>query len=317
MKDYLDGEAGNNTQQKQVNASLARMFRNKDHKKKLRRFADDKRKPLFRWRMRVDAPVEEGNVVPIGEMLKNMADEAARHPTEPCQCIIPPYCRYVLQLKVDREVRNSSYGFRDYLYIAWSERRLASLGLFTCKVIHKDTVIASYSGVVRWISTIRWGGPPSAALIDPLNLGTNEDYSLTCRRSDGRMNIIDPAPVPNLQQRNEDPPHPPVSLFMGVHYVNDAEESLEGDARRRNAFHQNCEIVEDGLLVATKKIPANTELLCAYNRSGAPSTGRHQSATRKVYDSSDDSSSSSDDSYYNKKPAARKHPPSTGRHSKV
>ena len=272
MLKHLNRRAGGNQQQLQLNQTLVELIMRKDKKKQLRRLANPKNKdtlPDHRWVLRSEAPVKEGNVVPAAEILKDKVDKACNNPTVPCKCVIPRNSRLVLQLRV-RKPNKEKISWWDYVCIAWSERRQASLGVFSARLFHACTVLGCCAGDVKWRSTMAWGGSPTQKRLESSlqeGIVLSDDCALSCRSSDGHMTVIDPRPIPTLQQRQADPPAPPVDLFMGLHYINDAVENLEGDARRRNAFHQNCKIVDDGLVVATKKIPANTELLCACNRS--------------------------------------------------
>ena len=78
------------------------------------------------------------------------------------------------------------------------------------------------------------------------------------KNKDCVWHLVDPKPVAK---------EPGSPLFLGGHYLNSACRSFAFGSREFNSAKkdQNCLLVEDGSITATKKIHPGTELLTGYS----------------------------------------------------
>ena len=204
-------------------------------------------------------------------------------------------------------------GWDDHCHIAKSERAHAGLGLFAARHFPGGAAIGCHAGRDRWTSEHPGGGQPSQEFVD--QTGASQHYSLTCRRGDGRLTVLDPVPVHSFDSKLEKQKTAP--LFMGMHCINDAVENLSGGARNENKQSQNAQIVSDGTALATKRIGPGEEILSCCNRGDDDSIG--QSDLEQCKEESDDEHDESeigdkdapsdlDEKATAKKPAAKEKP---------
>ena len=152
--------------------------------------------------------------------------------------------------------------FCDWVYIARSTIRNGRLGLFAARVMPKNVTIGWYAGEVTYHHPIAGTYAPTDAYLDDLHKPPiRNEYSTSMRDDQGRSIIVTPRGIgigPGGGAGS--------SLFMGMHYMNSytllfQAGSTDHESAKRK---QNTQMLDDGRVIAIKKIEADTELFTGY-----------------------------------------------------
>jgi hypothetical protein len=247
------------------------------------------------------------------------------------QCILPPGCRWMLQL-------NNGKKWQDWVYIKQSVISEARLGVFSGRAFCKNTLVGYHIGASAWKA--RTEGGPYLDGLEKLGVEYN-NYLITIRDNRGRVTILDPKPVvaeaeippaaaakkakvagkkskavskkrkskskePDSSDEDEEEEDDGVALYMGMHYMNSAVLTYEKGSPEyeRAKGLQNCRLQEDGGVLTTCKIYKNREMFVAYT----PEQGKwkeHDKGNDKK-PSSKKKKSEQDEGDEDKKPSSKK-----------
>ena len=162
--------------------------------------------------------------------------------------------KFMLQLKVNKK-------WKDWVYLARSDRCHAKYGLFAARDFSSNTMIGFFMGPIVWKAPVEGGYAPSAKELSKAGL-IDSDYALQYRNKDCRWVVADPPSILLVDKKVIDG----ALLYMGMHYINnpclDYTNGTSGYFKNRK--EHNCLLMEDGCVKAIKKIKPGTELLTAY-----------------------------------------------------
>ena len=214
---------------------------------------------LYRWVWQFEEEMKkEGEACFVSTYKKRMFEKEDAQETE-ANAALSAGWRWMLQLNV-KDKRGKEDDWWDWVYIKESNREGAHLGLFAGRHFPKDCIIVYYCGPVMWTCPIAGTEKPSDDYLAGQGVGGGEDseYAMCVKNKDCVWHLVDPKPVAK---------EPGSPLFLGGHYLNSACRSFAFGSREFNSAKkdQNCLLVEDGSITATKKIHPGTELLTGYS----------------------------------------------------
>ena len=140
-------------------------------------------------------------------------------------------------------IKDDGGEWQDWLYL--SKSNYGKLGVYTARPFPKGTPLGFYLGAEVWRA-------PSVGTFEPTpeylqRRGVTQSPCLcSIRDAEGRLVVRDPQRIePGLN---------PYHLFLGMHYVKGVEE-------RGVPSRPNCQIIEDGTVVAHFALDAHEELI--------------------------------------------------------
>jgi hypothetical protein len=208
--------------------------------------ADDllaKHGELYRWKMQYERVLSTDKEARyIGSAAPKYDDDMKADGN----LAIPEGWRWMLQL------RTAAYAWKDWVYIKKSPRGKQNLGVYAARDFCSGTTIGYYSGNVVWRHNVGGTVRPSEEYLKARGVSKGHN-SLLMRDKEAKFVVVT---APPLERDN------PQSLYMGMHYVNSASDSLSDESEVFTKGY-NCILGEDGSLVACRKIAPNTELLYA------------------------------------------------------
>ena len=212
---------------------------------------------IYRWQLRRSEPitVPDGCAPTFLELIKE-SEEVLKKAIEKNKFVaVPVGYKLVLQLKV-------SNNWKDWVSLQESSRRYAGYGVFAERDFPVNSIVGCYMGKITGRGIIEGGCDPTEAELDELNI-CQSNMSLYYRDSEARMVVVEPEGFAALEEGKTET----VPLFMGMHFLNNACLSFtKGSKAYQDATKdQNCEILQDGTVSATKKISPGSELLTAYS----------------------------------------------------
>lgn len=129
--------------------------------------------------------------------------------------------------------------------------------MFSERQFEVNNPLGFFVGEEVWISELVGGTKPSDAFLDRHGVGSTP-YDLSYLDKDCKMRVVRPKPLGMPGEELQ-------SLFMGMHYLNNACETYEDRSMRDKAVKlNNTLIIEDGLVIAIKKILPDQELFTGY-----------------------------------------------------
>jgi hypothetical protein len=211
---------------------------------------------LYRWIWQFEEEMKnEGEACFVSTYKKREMEKEDAQETEENSALSAGW-RWMLQLNV-KDKRGKEDDWWDWVYIKQSNREGAHLGLFAGRHFPKDCIIGYYTGPIMWTCPIPGTEKPSDNYLAAQGVLEDSEYALCVKNKDCVWQLVDPKPVAK---------EPGSPLYLGGQYLNSACRSF---AFGSPEFHsakkdQNCLLVEDGSIKATKKIGPGTELLTGY-----------------------------------------------------
>ena len=162
----------------------------------------------------------------------------------------PKGVKYVLYLKTDDT-------WKRWISLRPSNLRAGGTGVFAERQFNRNTPIGFYAGDLIWRSEMEGGSKPSDAFFERKGV-KQMPYDLSYRDSGAKFRVVRPKPL-------NYPGEEMLSLYMGMHYLNNACETFADEEEKlKAAKRNNTMIYDDGHIVTTKKILPNTEIYTGY-----------------------------------------------------
>lgn len=199
---------------------------------------------LYRWRLQYDK-VFKGDkeacfaVTHAAMLVKEMEADS--------NCPLPDGWRWLLQL---RTARTNSW--KDWLYIKKSEKCGVRLGVFAARDFCNRTRIGYYTGPIVWKASEAGTAKPSKEDLTLQGIDATQHARLM-RNDEGQYVVTNPLPVV------KEPGRP---LYLGMQYIKDVGRLAAKDRGEvlKGKDKHNCVLVDDGSVIASKKINPNAEL---------------------------------------------------------
>ena len=211
----------------------------------------------YRWELEYTQQIESNDDgVTIGEVL----DEQMKG-NQKQSSVLPYGWRYVLYIKSKAKHGDGNTWYR-WVSIRRSRIAKAGNGLFAERLFPKKSLIGLYVGpyVVDSKTNMPWESTPFASCptdkeLTEAGLETTE-YAVCVRDCKGVFHVVDPEP---LRVGNR------ARLWFGCQYMNDFSKVYDEHAKRISAEErENTTIVEDGSIIARKKIEKDCEFWIKY-----------------------------------------------------
>lgn len=201
---------------------------------------------LYKWKYVFEMDVVmDGDQKHVANLMPTLMEQVEEE-----EICLPPGWRLMLQLKYNDK-------WIDWIYIKQSNRTGANLGVFAGRDFPRKSFIGYYCGEASWTGKVPGGKKPKDEFWDAAKV-MESVHSLPIRNKKCCWQVLDARPIsPNGGQK----------LFMGMHYLNSATKSFVPKTTEHESAkkYQNCRLLQDGSVVAQKKIPRNSELLTAYS----------------------------------------------------
>lgn len=200
---------------------------------------------LYRWKFQYEealATEEEAFVVIMNA--KTKLDEI-----QASDDLLPDGWRWMLQLwSMPGEV------WKDWIYITKSTVKSCKFGVFAARDFSSGTTIGYYTGPVVWTASMPGTEKPTNEYLALQNV-PDTPYSLLMRNDKAEFVVVNPAPIDKEWSR---------PLYFGMHYIINISRCVreEDGAAGREKVHSNCTVLQDGSVVATRKITPHTEMFC-------------------------------------------------------
>ena len=217
----------------------------------------------FHWVYRYESGVkDEAGVTLLNPGVSVQLDQ------ENDQLILGHGWKLMLQLK---KAGKGEEKWFDYVYISQSSLAHAGLGLFTACEFQPQCLIGYYAGPI----VLRRGRYRQYEYIcDILDVDDDENtvYSMMVRAEEGEWVKIMPSGI-------RDP-----SLYMGMHYMNDIEQTFTGSTLHNKAMDNlvNVEVQEDGIVYAKKSIRKDAGLFNRYYLPMDPDKAAEEEEKKRV-----------------------------------
>ena len=190
--------------------------------------------------------------------------------------------KYVLQLK-SKATKHSKGVWKDWVSLRNSSFRNGGIGLYSEREFKKHAPLGFYVGPTIWRSDVEGGSKPSDGYLKKRGIREPDDelakYDLAYLYNDCFYRLVRPKPLTYGG--------PGLPLYMGFHYANSYTETFVRKATRREKKKgNNIVFKEDGMVLASKKIPKDTELLVGYQEDEAnvPQDRKPCDRKRKIED---------------------------------
>ena len=138
-----------------------------------------------------------------------------------------------------------------HAYVCIAKSVYGGLGVYTDRDFPKGALLGLYMGPRVWEADTIGTDAPSDQYLETQGV-LPSPCLCSVRDSSGRMAVYNPERI--------EPGNDPKPLYLGMHYMKGVEENGVPESEA------NCEIVEDGGVVAHFEIPAGTELICGVRR---------------------------------------------------
>lgn len=250
MVEYIRNEHEEPVTQERFVWTLAEMAVVKDNPGALR----SEYGKLYKWLWRYESVIGEKqkddvNVDKACFVALHMKGQMAMDVKMSPECSLPAGWKWVLQLRTNQDK------WLDWIYIKESNRSDGKLGVFTARDFPKGSTIGYYCGLTVWKSDIAGSKKPT----------DDELISQGVRCTRNRLTVINnEAKWHTVTAKDVEPgAMGEAPLYLGMHYLNSACFSLEVGSREyeKARKEQNCVVLDDGRVKATKKIPRNYEVL--------------------------------------------------------
>jgi hypothetical protein len=239
---------------------------------------------LCRWRFQTDHMMTKDGVIDgVSEHLVQSASHRERATSEMAEEVIgseghemlPDGVKMLMELNCSEDAGEGGEDWKPWIHLAKSKHFNGGIGVFAARVMEKGTFIGPHVGREVWRSDILWGKKPNAKKVAQQRTKTNRAWSLCAmdmRNTRGRMVQKEARPI----QRHLQPdgtlasPMTEVPLHFGMHHLNDPTltcDRKKGEKEIANAARMkvNCVQHEDGVVMTTKKVEKDAELLMNHN----------------------------------------------------
>jgi hypothetical protein len=209
---------------------------------------------LYRWVWQYEKATEqEGELCHLLEYIKLVKESARRERHH----ALPAGWRWMLQLNVRRE-KDTEDCWWDWVFIKKSNIAGGNLGLFAGRCFPKGRIVEYYAGPIVWTCDAVGTKEPSDEYLTVQGV-SDSAYCICVLNRDCVWNSIEPKPVGQK---------PGEVMYLGMHYINNVSLCFKAGSPEYETAkkYQNCVLVDEGSVKASKKIYPGGELFTEYSK---------------------------------------------------